>query len=218
MKYQPLILAATMTLSCVTQAEVLPVLVTTLADPDPIRVTVADIDQTLVTTTEMTTTAAPTTLVANGKVPVYRNNTLAIPEVLVVTADGTTYYRNIEFTTNPDGSFKLMQAQRNNLAYVDTIEVKIAQYAPLKLQVKVQGNLPSPCSKLDIPVVRYDGVFNVILPVQVLHTDFDSCVAMLAPFTTTVEIDVTDVTLAHGEYAVKVNEQQAKFVLGAAPQ
>ncbi|MES2625151.1 MAG: hypothetical protein V4628_07725 [Pseudomonadota bacterium] len=145
---------------------------------------------------------------ATAEVPVYRDQTLVIKEALVVTDDGVSYYTDIKMEANPDGSFKLVQAQRLDLAHVNDVTVEF-QDAPFEISVEVNGELPTPCHQLEEPVVVRDGTeFTVVLARRELQT-FVVCAQVIEPFT--ISVPLTNKALEAGHYTVTVNGQETAF-------
>ena len=151
------------------------------------------------------------TAAAQADVPVYSNQTLSIPEALVVTESGASYYADIKLTANPDGSFKLVQAQQLAPAHVDSVAVEVLGSDPLEVNVEASGYLPDPCHQLEEPAVRREGsTFTVVLAQRPLQT-FAACVLMIEPFTVSVPLSVEG--LQSGHYTVVVNDRQIGFDL-----
>jgi len=149
-------------------------------------------------------------------VPVYRDQSLSIKEALVVTASGTSYYKDIKLSANPDGSFKLVQAERLELTHVDEVKVQVQQSQPVQVSVEVSGYLPTPCYQLEEPAVRREGsTFTIVLAQRVLQT-FAACVQVIEPFTVVVPLNIRD--LQAGHYNVSVNGHQSGFDLNVTNQ
>jgi hypothetical protein len=151
------------------------------------------------------------TAVAEADVPVYRDQTLSIQEALVVTDDGTSYYTDIKLAANPDGSFRLVQAQQLVPVHVDRVAVEVQGSVPTAVNVKVSGHLPVTCHNLEAPAVMREGsTFTIVLAQRPLQT-FVACVAMIEPFTVSVALSVEG--LQAGHYTVMVNDKQSGFDL-----
>jgi hypothetical protein len=87
--------------------------------------------------------------------------------------------------------------------YIDSIQMLIAESYPPQPFAALSGNLPDPCHVLRIvPSVATEGV--IALEVYSLADPNLACVAMLAPFTYSMNLAQT-ATLASGHYDVMVN-------------
>ena len=149
-------------------------------------------------------------------VPVYRDQALSIDEALVVTASGTRYYKDIKLSANPDGSFKLVQAERLDPAHVDNVKVKVDGTTSTTVNVEVTGYLPNPCFEIQEPAVMREGsTFTVVVAQKALQT-FVVCAQVIEPFSVVVSLSVEG--LPAGHYDVVVNGRQAGFDLAANQQ
>ena len=147
---------------------------------------------------------------ANADVPVYRNKALSIDQALVVTDAGTRYYKDVKLSANPDGSFRLVQAELLEPVHVDEVMVLVEEY-PVVVSVEVSGYLPNPCFQLEEPAVMREGsTFTIVLAQRALQT-FTACAQVIEPFTVLVPLNVKG--LAAGHYTVMVNDQQSGFDL-----
>jgi hypothetical protein len=159
---------------------------------------------TLLASLAMTTSAL-------ADMPVYRDQQLLLPEGVVVTDQGVTYYGDIRLTANADGSFTLVEATRRNPAYVDDVDVLILESFPVQLRAVVSGHKSVPCVELEEPAVIRDGnTFTIVLA----ETPLDPlilCAQVLAPFEVTVALDATG--LEAGTYTVVANGVETTFTL-----
>ncbi len=99
-----------------------------------------------------------------------------------------------------------------NLAAVDSIEVRILESDPVQVEVVARGNLADGCTELDEPMVMRDGTqFGVMLTTQ--RPADAICTQALVPFEQVIALDVTDVE--PGDYTVDVNGVIETFTLGS---
>lgn len=148
----------------------------------------------------------------HAEVPVYRNQQLDIPSAVVMTTNGPVYYGDVRFTANQDGSFRLLDAKRRNLAQVDaatvTVDASVAQ-----AEVTANGILSIACVALEEPaVVREGKTFHVVLA-ETTMVPGSVCMALVAvtPFHAEVTLDLRG--LDAGEYLVNVNGVTQRFTI-----
>lgn len=97
-----------------------------------------------------------------------------------------------------------------NLALVDTIEIRILKSDPVQVEVVARGNLPDGCTQLVDAEITLDGpAFHVTLPTQ--RPADAICTQALVPFEQVIPLDVADA--APGEYTVDVNGVTEAFEL-----
>lgn len=136
---------------------------------------------------------------------------LTIPQAVLIDADNSVYYRNVQLNDNGDGTLSVVGGEPQNLVYADTVQVLIMESFPVRVSLSVSGNLSVPCVELlPAAVSRKDNTFTVVLAETVLGPA-ESCIAVLEPFSTTVSLDVLG--LAAGTYTVNVNGVEAEFTL-----
>lgn len=142
---------------------------------------------------------------------VYTNQTLTIPQGAVVVGDNMAYYENIQLEAAADGSFVAVAAEARDLVAVDSVSVDVQQAPPVQVTVNVAGNKSVPCVNLLTPAVSYaDGKFTIALAESTLGPA-ETCIAMIEPFATTVDLDVEG--LSAGTYTVEVNGVTSQFAL-----
>ncbi|HEY0961501.1 MAG TPA: hypothetical protein VGE69_04015 [Pseudomonadales bacterium] len=139
---------------------------------------------------------------AQAEVPVLRGQQLDVPSAVVLTDAGPTYYGDVRFTANADGSFTLAKAEPRKLALVESATVSVNGDTAT---VTARGELTIACVALEEPAVaRKDATFYVVLA----ETPIDP-LAICMPFvgvtkfTQEVEIDLAG--LEPGTYRIDVN-------------
>jgi hypothetical protein len=146
-------------------------------------------------------------------VPVYRDQTLTLQEILVIKDAGPRYYRNVRMAANPDGSFAIVGAERRTLALVHDINFIMLPGLPLELSVEIRGDMTQSCLALEAPLVSRKGFE---FTVAVAETPYDANIQCFNPatgFVINVPLDVEG--LPPGEYLVAVNGFEERFTLGA---
>lgn len=148
-----------------------------------------------------------------AEAPVFRDNVLSIDEAIVHTQHGAAYYGEIRMQANGDGTFSLVQAQRHNLALIDTIDVLINKSNPVQVTAHISGIQSVACAALLEPVVTRNGNQFTVVQAETMMKPGSVCMSLLAvtPFSRDVPLDVDG--LAPGNYTVDVNGKQASFSL-----
>jgi hypothetical protein len=140
---------------------------------------------------------------AMGQPATFQDDVLIIPQGAVIDSDNPTFFTNIQLSQGDDGQFKLADAQENNLATIDTVQIVILESFPVQINVSVTGNKSVPCVELLTPAIaRKDNLFVVVLA-ETLLGPAESCIAMIDPFETSFALDVSG--LPAGTYTVRVN-------------
>lgn len=147
---------------------------------------------------------------------VYRGNRLVIPSAATISSSKQQYYKDVVLTSDASGKFQIVSATALPLVYVDSvIPVVTENDAQRSVKVTVAGNKSVPCVQLQDAAISYqEGVFMVLLAESV-QGPAESCIAVLDPFETKIDLDVS--TLAAGTYKVVVNDKEASFVLTKNP-
>lgn len=148
-----------------------------------------------------------------AQAPVFRDSTLSIDEAIVYTAQGPSYYGDIRMKANGDGTFSLVQAQRHNLAVVDTVDVLVNKSNPVQVVVHIAGVQAVACAALLEPAIsRMDATFTIV-QAETMMKPGEVCMSLLAttPFSRDIKLDAEG--LAPGRYSVNVNGKQASFTL-----
>ena len=141
----------------------------------------------------------------------FENSVLSIPQGAALVDGEPRYYNDIQLVSDIEGNFTLLAAQQRQLVAVDSVVVNIAESLPVQVSVTVTGNKSIPCVELQTPAIFQDGaVFKIALAETVLGPA-ESCISVLDPFETTINLDVAD--LESGNYAVNVNGVQTAFSL-----
>tara|TARA_R110002073_G_scaffold252228_2_gene414806 strand:+ start:299 stop:802 length:504 start_codon:yes stop_codon:yes gene_type:complete len=141
----------------------------------------------------------------------YEDNVFNIPQGAALVNGVPTYYNNIQFVSDIEGNFTLIAAEQRNLVAVETVVVNIAESLPLQVSITVSGNKSIPCVELQAPAIFRNGtVFTIALAETVLGPA-ETCIAVLDPFETTIELNVAG--LSSGNYSVSVNGIEAEFAL-----
>jgi hypothetical protein len=142
---------------------------------------------------------------------IYQNGVLSIPQGAVQTGDSSVYFENIQLQEQADGSFLPIAAEPRDLVSVETVLVNVMESLPVQVSVDIEGNKSVPCVSLLTPAINYsDGVFTVTLAESELGPA-ETCIAVIDPFSTSVELDVAG--LAAGDYLVRVNGVEQSFTL-----
>ncbi|MES2605323.1 MAG: hypothetical protein V4603_10315 [Pseudomonadota bacterium] len=149
----------------------------------------------------------------HAEAPVFRDNVLSINEAIVFNAQGPAYYGDVRMQANKDGTFSLVQAQRHNLALIDTVDVLINKSNPVQVEVNITGIQSVACVALLDPVVTRSGNAFTIVQAETLMEPGSVCMSLLAvtPFSRDIPLEVEG--LAPGVYTVSVNGKQTSFTL-----
>ena len=140
---------------------------------------------------------------ATGQPATFQDDVLTIPQGAVIDSDNPTFFTNIQLSQGDDGQFKLADAQANNLATIDTVQIVILESFPVQVSINVTGNKSVPCVELLTPAIsRKDNLFIVVLAETALGPE-ESCIAMIDPFETSFALDVSG--LPAGTYTVRIN-------------
>ena len=99
---------------------------------------------------------------------------------------------------------------RLGIANVETVEVKLVEFAPAAWAVVAEGSHPDPCTEIhDVTLVRRGSTFQFAVST---FRPPGSCAAVATPFAEVLPLDVTG--LPPGAYTVTVNGASAEFTLG----
>lgn len=141
----------------------------------------------------------------------YENGVLSIPQGAALVDGVPSYYNDIQLLSDIEGNFTLIEAQERQLVAVAAVTVNIAESLPVQVSVTIAGNKSIPCVDLQSPAIfRNDTQITVVLAETVLGPA-ESCISVLAPFETTIALDVTG--LESGSYTVNVNGVEAELNL-----
>jgi len=154
--------------------------------------------------------AASATLQAEPAV--YRDGSMKVPQAAVIGSNENSYYTDVTLGFGSDGTLRVTGATLNHLVGVDTVEAQVTQtLATQEVSLAVSGNLSVPCKQLLDPAMSFrDDTFTVVLAESNLGPA-ESCIQVLEPFDTRIELDVED--LDAGTYNVDVNGVMTQFTL-----
>jgi len=142
---------------------------------------------------------------------VYRDGLLTIPEGAVFSEDANVYFKDIKFNYDGKGNFTVISAQPLNQVTVETVDIVVMESFPLQISASVSGFKSVPCVNLQSPAVSLaENTFTIILAESQLGPA-ESCIAVIEPFKTTIDLDVLG--LEAGTYNVVVNGIAAEFTL-----
>lgn len=148
---------------------------------------------------------------AQAEPAVYRNGQLEISEGILVQPGGDSYYRDIELRTQPDGSMKIVRAQKRNLATLEELELNVVYSDEVEVELYVAGYLPVDCLDLEpVAVSRRGDTFHVLIA----RTPLDPlalCAQVIEPFDMTLTLDANH--LEPGDYVVLVNNEPMEFTI-----
>lgn len=116
--------------------------------------------------------------------------------ILMVSACGAT---------TPTGG----NEQPIDLMQIDSVDVQVAESAPIQVTAHVQGTLADGCTTLsNISQERTDNTINIVLTAE--HSGDEACI-MVAPMID--ETVVLDGDFPPGEYTVRVGEIEQTFTV-----
>lgn len=96
------------------------------------------------------------------------------------------------------------------VAPVDSVDVLLLESFPVQVNVIVSGNLPDGCTRLEEPVIDFDGTtFDITLPTS--RPTGVACTEALEPYDKVIPLNVTE--LPAGDYTVVVNDVSDTFTL-----
>ena len=98
------------------------------------------------------------------------------------------------------------------LAAVDSVQLLIRESFPVQVSVRILGNLPDGCTRLDRVTQERQGN-TITVTVSTARPEDLLCTEALVPFDKTVDLDVLG--LKAGDYTVTVNGVSAAFTLSA---
>mgnify|MGYP003648361914 FL=1 len=137
-------------------------------------------------------------------------NVLNLGDAIVVEGSTTRFYQQVELELTKEGDFRVLGGVEKSLATVTEKSVNIVATAPLEVELVVSGYMANPCIQLETAVTRKGSTFYAVFAQTPLQT-LVACVQVLEPFSTTVALDVKD--LSSGTYTVQVNGEQISFLL-----
>lgn len=148
---------------------------------------------------------------ANAGPAVYQNNVLTIHEAAVIGDDGNSYFKNVRFEPNANGTWRFSGATQRPLVEVEEISIRSLPSAPATVEVTVTGYKSLPCVELEPPgMSRSSDTFYVVIAEAALEPE-ESCVAIVEPVELTFELDTFG--LEAGAYQLNVNGKETEFDL-----
>jgi hypothetical protein len=148
---------------------------------------------------------------ARAEPAVYQDEVLSINEAVVIRDNGSTYFKNVRFEPNANGSWRLVDATQRPLVGIDEISVVSEATVPARVEVTVEGYKSVPCVELEpLGMSRSGDTFHVVIA-ETEMGPAESCIAMLEPFTHTFELDTFG--LEAGAYKLNVNGMETEFDL-----
>lgn len=138
----------------------------------------------------------------------YEDGVLTIPEGVVVTEEGTTFYRDIELVEQSDGSFVPAGSREGVLAEVDDVNAVVDSDAG-RVDVVASGHKSVACVEILEPIVNRQGqTFQVTLAESEPLSDV--CIMILEAFETVITLDGSELE-SGAEYTVSVNGVEDQF-------
>jgi hypothetical protein len=148
---------------------------------------------------------------ANAEPAVYQDEVLTINEAVVIRDNGSTYFKNVRFEPNANGTWRFVSGTQRPLVGVDEITVVAEATNPPTVEVTVAGYKSVPCVELEpLGMSRSGDTFHVVIAETVMGPA-ESCIAMIDPFTLSFELDTFG--LEAGAYKLNVNGKETEFDL-----
>lgn len=148
---------------------------------------------------------------AQAEPAVYQDQTLTINEAVVIREGTSSYFKNVRFEPNANGTWRFAGATQRPLAGVEEITVVSEATEPATVSVTVDGYKSLPCVELEpLGMSRSGDTFHVVIAETELGPA-ESCIAMIDPFTLTFELDTFG--LEAGAYKLNVNGMTTEFDL-----
>ncbi len=100
---------------------------------------------------------------------------------------------------------------------VDQVDVEVGVGSPIPIRVTVSGNLPDPCSQVELTEIKQDGskfIITLFATPDAGGPAVDGCIKDEVPFKMGIPLNVVD--LPAGSYSVTVNGSRADFKLETA--
>lgn len=142
---------------------------------------------------------------------VYQDDVLTISEAVVIRDNGSTYFKDVRFEPNTNGTWRFVGGTQRPLVGIEEISVVSVATEPPSVEVTVEGYKSVPCVELEpLGMSRSGDTFYVVIAETVLGPA-ESCIAVIDPFTLTFELDTFG--LAAGAYKLNVNGKETEFDL-----
>ena len=143
---------------------------------------------------------------------IYQDQVLTVPQGAMIGAGDPVYFENIPLVADAEGRFTVASADQRPLVSISELSISMMESLPVQVSVNVSGNKSIPCVELLTPAVATtEGGFTVTIAESVLGPADGTCIAVLDPFETTVQLPVEG--LAAGTYTVSVNGVTTEFTL-----
>lgn len=148
---------------------------------------------------------------ANAGPAVYQDGVLTISEGIVIRDNGSSYYKDVRFEPNANGTWRYVSGAPRPLVGIDEVTVVAEATNPPKVTVTVKGYKSVPCVKLEpLGMSRSGDTFHVVIAETVLGPA-ESCIAIIDPFTLSFQLDTFG--LKAGAYKLNVNGKKTTFNL-----
>lgn len=148
---------------------------------------------------------------AQADTAVYQNSVLTINEAIVIQDNGSSYFKNVRFVPNTNGTWRFTGATQRPLATIEEISVTSLATEPATVEVSVEGYKSLPCVELEPLVMsRSSDTFYVVIPETTLDTE-EACIGIIEPFTLTFPLDTFG--LEAGAYKLNINGKETEFDL-----
>lgn len=142
---------------------------------------------------------------------VYKDQVLSINEAVVIRANDSIYFKDVRFEPNANGTWRFVDATQRPLVGIEQLTVVSEATVPARVEVTVEGYKSVPCVELEpLGMSRSGDTFHVVIA-ETEMGPAESCIAMIAPFTHSFELDTFG--LAAGTYRLKVNGMETEFDL-----
>ena len=148
---------------------------------------------------------------AQAEPAVYQDQVLTINEAVVIRDNGSTYFKDVRFEPNANGSWRFVAGTQRPLAGIEEISVVSAATVPPSVEVTVEGYKSVPCVELEpLGMSRSGDTFYVVIA-ETVPGPAESCIAIIDPFTINFELDTFG--LEAGTYTLNVNGKETEFDL-----
>lgn len=124
---------------------------------------------------------------------------------------GSIYFKDVTFEPNANGTWTFLGGTQRPLVAITDVSVETAAGDPPVAEVTIDGYKSVPCVELEpLGMSRSGNTFYVVIA-ETVQGPAESCVAVIDPFTLTIELDTFD--LESGEYKLNVNGNVTEFDL-----
>lgn len=148
---------------------------------------------------------------ASAAPAVYQDELLTISEAVVVRDSGSTYFKDVRFEPNANGTWTFLGGSQRPLVAIEEVTVLTDAGDPPVAEVTVEGYKSVPCVELEpLAMSRSGDTFYVVIA-ETVQGPAESCIAVIDPFTLNFELDTFG--LESGEYKLNVNGKVTEFDL-----